>query len=326
MAIPAFNAIKQKFTRAEITLLIKKPLVKTLNNSTFFNNIIEFDPENLHRGVKGFIRLLGELRKENFDLCILFPKSFSSAIIFFLSGINIRWGFNCNARGFMLTNKIPLPDKIIPMVDLYLNLVEGLTGGCQEKSFTLSTSHEEKMRLENIFFQHNMNNQKIISIIPGASFGSSKCWKEEYFSRLADYLIGEYKAQILILPGPGEEGIAREIAGKMENNCVVIADPPLPLDMLKAAIEKSWLVISNDTGPRHIAAALQKPVVVIIGSTDPGYTDYEYDKKLIIRKELDCSPCHLKSCPKEHDCMKLITPEEVFSRIKDFVGKRSMEM
>jgi heptosyltransferase-2 len=321
MAILAFKAIRERFKNAEITLLIKKPLGKTFHNSSFYNNVIEFDPKNTHKGIKGWMRLVRKLRKENFDLGILFPKSFSSALIFFLSGIKIRWGYNCNARGFLLSKKIPLPKKIIPMVDLYLNLVEELTGKQDVKSFNLTSCHEEKERLNNIFFKHNINNEKIISIIPGASFGPSKCWKEENFATLADYLIKQFKSQILILPGPGEEEIAWKITEKMENKSVVLSDPPLPIDLLKVAIERSWLIISNDTGPRHIATAYEKPVVVIMGSTDPQYTDYEYDKKLIIRKELECSPCHLKICPKEHECMELITPEEVFDKIKDFVGE-----
>jgi heptosyltransferase-2 len=85
------------------------------------------------------------------------------------------------------------------------------------------------------------------------------------------------------------------------------------LEMLKPLVQRCNLLVTNDTGPRHYAVAFDVPVVVIMGSTDPRYTASNLDRTVVIRKDLDCSPCHKKVCPREHECMKQITPEEVFA-------------
>jgi heptosyltransferase-2 len=97
----------------------------------------------------------------------------------------------------------------------------------------------------------------------------------------------------------------------MHNKPVILADPAVPLDVLMAIIQSSALVISNDTGPRHFAVAFQKPVVVIMGPTDPRYTNLNLEKTVVLRENLDCSPCHLKICPRDHRCMTAITPDRV---------------
>ncbi len=151
----------------------------------------------------------------------------------------------------------------------------------------------------------------VVLMVPGAAYGSSKCWEPASFGRVADHLIDRYSCKVLIVPGPEEGSIARAIQSTMRNTPVVLADPIVPLDILMAIIQSSSLVISNDTGPRHFAVAFGKPVVVIMGPTDPRYTHLDFDKTIILRENMDCSPCQLKVCPRDHRCMTAITPERV---------------
>ena len=91
--------------------------------------------------------------------------------------------------------------------------------------------------------------------------------------------------------------------------------------MLKPFVQRCGLMITNDTGPRHYAVALNVPVVVIMGPTDPRYTNANLDRTVVVRKELECSPCHKKVCPRGHECMKGIQPNEVFAAAEQLLRK-----
>jgi len=164
-------------------------------------------------------------------------------------------------------------------------------------------------------------NRMTIAMIPGAAYGSSKCWKPGYFAQVADHLIDQYASNVLILPGPEEVEIAREIEARMHNRPFALTDPVVPLDLLMAFIQSSSLVIANDTGPRHFAVAFNKPVVVIMGPTDPRYTNLNLEKTIVLRENLDCSPCHLKVCPRDHRCMTAITPDRVIQASERLISQ-----
>jgi heptosyltransferase-2 len=217
----------------------------------------------------------------------------------------------------MLTDPIePLREgsKIlpVPMVEYYLRIVESLN--CARVTITpeLFVSEGARKKARDRLRKIGVDETRMtVSLIPGAAYGSSKCWKPGYFAEVADHMIREHGCNLLILPGPGEIQIAREIETRMQNQPFVLSDPVVALDGLMAIIEFSSLVISNDTGPRHFAVALGKPVVVIMGPTDPRYTNLNLEKTIVLRENLDCSPCHQKVCPRDHRCMTAITPDRV---------------
>jgi heptosyltransferase-2 len=122
------------------------------------------------------------------------------------------------------------------------------------------------------------------------------------------------------LTGPGEDTIAQAILSKTKIPLICPASDEVDLEMLKPIVKRCSLLITNDTGPRHYAAALDVPVVVIMGPTDPRYTAVNLEKTAVIRADVHCSPCHKKICPTDHCCMKQITPQMVFE-----AGRRLLE-
>ena len=172
------------------------------------------------------------------------------------------------------------------------------------------------------FFEQGIASRDItVVMIPGATFGSSKCWKDSSFAEVADALISEYRARVFIVPGPGEADIAQSIRNKMKHPPVDMGRGILPLDRLMALIRRSSLLITNDTGPRHFGVAFNKPIIVLMGPTDPRYTDYGLDKTVILHGDADCAPCHLKTCPIDHRCMTLITPQKVLTAAREMIEK-----
>jgi heptosyltransferase-2 len=138
---------------------------------------------------------------------------------------------------------------------------------------------------------------------------------------LADLLNQRWKCRILLLVGPGEDVLADRITRLSRTDLINTSGNRIDLANLKPVIKRCQLLITNDTGPRHYAVALGVPVVVIMGPTDPRYTQANMDNTIVLRHELDCAPCHQKSCPENHECMTAITPEAVLDAAETLYRK-----
>jgi heptosyltransferase-2 len=298
-------------------LFVKSRVRRVIENLPYSDEILEYDDRGRDPGLVGILSWAMRLRRRRIDLAVILPNSFSSALMVFLAGIKRRVGYSREARGLLLTDPIEPPregSKIVPlpMVEYYLRISDSLE--CPRVSTTpeLSVSSAARENVRTLFQEHGINEEGLIVVmIPGAAYGLSKCWEPAYFATVADHLIERYGCDLLIVPGPGEVEIARGIQTKMQRKPFLLANPVIPLDTLMALIESCSLVITNDTGPRHFAVAFDKPVVVIMGPTDPRYTNSNLEKTIVLRKDIDCSPCHLKVCPSDHRCMTEITPDRV---------------
>ena len=330
MCTPALRSLRQHFTSAHISVMVKPSLRPVIEHLPFVDEIIEYEPKGRDRGVVNYVAFIRKLRSQRFDLGILMPHSFSSALVFYLAALPERIGYNRNARGWMLTRKVaPFTEqgKIVPvnMVRLYLELVKYLGCAADDCRVELKTSSSAEQWVDSFFSEQGIANKDItIVMIPGATFGSSKCWQDSSFAEVADALISEHRARVFIVPGPGEADIAQSIRIKMKQPPVDMGRGILPLDRLMALIRRSSLLITNDTGPRHFGVAFNKPVIVLMGPTDPRYTDYGLDKTVILRGDADCAPCHLKTCPVDHRCMTLITPQKVLTAAREMIEKYNL--
>lgn len=326
MATPALRTIRENNPRAHITIMVRPHIREVVDGLPFFDEIIEYDSTAAHRSFMQKYRISTELRKKRFDLSIILPNSFSSAALSRMASISRRVGYRTNGRGFLLTHSVPPPTESgkivpIPMVERYLALCEHLQYSVSSRDTALSLADGVRREVATLLDCAGVKRDTpMVSIIPGASFGSSKCWPAEHFAQVGDALIEQFGVHVLIIPGPGEETIARRIDALMKQRPVTFADTIISLEQLKAVISDSALVVTNDTGPRHYAVAFHRPVVVIMGPTDPRYTNYGLEKTRVLRSDLACSPCHRKVCPTDHGCMRSITPEQVVKACQEFLG------
>ncbi len=325
MATPALRALRESFPSADITVAVRAGAAKILEGSRLCNDI--FETNSRGGDLRAYMAEARRLKDRGFDLAVILPNSFGSALVPFLARIPRRVGYDLNGRGLLLTDKLS-PPRVnrhltpIPMVYRYLMICNHL--GCQVAStrYELAVSERVRQKVEELFRRHNIDQSKMnVLFIPGASFGSSKCWKPEYFGHVGDRLSELYDCNILIVPGPGEEEIARRVQQHMQHRPVNFLSEIQPLDMLMGLVEKAAVVVTNDTGPRHFAVALDKPVVVLMGPTDPRYTNANLEKTLILREKVECSPCHLKVCPTDHGCMDGITPERVLKACEQAINQ-----
>ncbi len=323
MATASFLDIRHQFPEAQITLLVRNAQSKVINGSDFFDELLIDDSSF---GLGHLVRLINNLRKKQFDLCLLFTNSLRTAFVMTVAGIPARIGFAKGGQSFFLTQAIePILSKELkkkwqpmpmPMPKIYSRLCEAIgvktTHSWPQLTVTKTCEDQATALKQSLAIA---TNERLIGLVPGASFGQSKLWPSTHFAATADHLSETYSLRTIILSGPGEEKITKELAAAMKTRPIV-TDKPINLDVLKPIIRDLALLVATDTGPRHFATAFKVPTVVVMGPTDPRWSGVNLDYQEVVRHDVSCGPCHKKICPEDHRCMIGITPGEVIMKVE----------
>lgn len=316
MATPVFECLRQNLPETRILGVLKGPAQKILRDSPWFDGFIDGNDKTW----AGFREMRRQLREARPEAAVLLSNSLRSALTLRLSGIDALYGYRREWRSPLLAGGPTVRREAgrivpIPMVDYYLEICRwlGLEIPADPRPRLFYNDAVGK-QARAILARHGVaESDFVVALNPGASFGSSKCWPPEYFARLAELCQEKLTAKVLLLSGPGEDDIVQAVLDRTRANVIDLRAERIDLEMLKPVVDRCNLMITNDTGPRHYAVAFDVPVVVIMGPTDPRYTSANTDRTVVVRKDLDCSPCHLKVCPKNHECMREIEPAEVFA-------------
>jgi heptosyltransferase-2 len=316
MATPVFECLRRNLPNARILGLLKGPAQKILRDSPWFDGFIDGNDKSW----AGFTKMRSQLREARPDAAILLSNSVRSALTLRLAGVRTLYGYRREWRTALLAGGPAVRrdgGRIvpIPMIDYYLEICRwlGLEVPDDAKPRLFYSDSVGRQALA-ILAKHGVGETDfVVGLNPGASFGSSKCWPPEYFAELAELCERNLAARVVLLSGPGEEAIVQAILDRTRANAIDLRSEKIDLERLKPVVDRCNLMITNDTGPRHYAVAFDVPVVVVMGPTDPRYTEANTDRTVVVRRELACSPCHLKVCPRQHECMREIKPAEVFS-------------
>lgn len=321
MATPALRALRHRYPDAHITGLMKQSISETLAGSPWFDDelILEaLDPNPRLR----WWRAVRELQRQAFDLALLFPNNFHSASISWLGRAKRRVGYHRDYRGLLLTDRLSAnwtwrgyPQ--VPLIDYYLELVRALDVTPTSKSMELfllpGDLHQARQIRDRLGIAPN---DPYVVINPGAAFGPAKRWPTESFAALAQRLVDTLHQPVIVICGPSERGIAREIVALGERTSAIhsLADEKVSLGLSKAIIAGASLMVTTDSGPRHFAAAFDVPVVSIFGPTHIHVTETYFDKEIRLQKAVPCGPCQKRVCPLgHHRCMKELGVDQVLS-------------
>lgn len=319
MATPAFTHLRDYYKDARIIAVCRKNVIPVISDSPWFNDYVSGQDKTL----KGFIALTKELRALKPDLAVVLPNSQRAAMLARFSGAKTIVGYQRNGRGLLLTQG-PKPKtengKIVlePMQVYYLRLCESLGIPVDyTMANRLHYSAELKEKADAILARHDIKPEdKVVGLIPGASFGPSKRWDPVSFARLATLLQQKYGCKIIMFAAPSEADIAEAIMQHTEAQIVNMLTEKAGLDLMKPLIARCDVLITNDTGPRHYGVALGVPqVVVILGSTTRNISN-DLGNTTVVCLDLPCAPCQQKVCPLgHHRCMKEISPEMVLDAV-----------
>lgn len=317
LSLPAMRGLRRLFPEAYIGLLVRAYLGDLLRDVADVDEVIPYQPK------KGVYRWVNELymvrllRREGFDVALILPRSFRSALVAYLAGIPVRIGYVDEGRDFLLTHGIPRTDELLRVhrIKYYLHLIECMGRVPDEDPPVIEVTPEKKQWAYGFLRSCGMENSHLmVGFIPGATYGSAKCWDPERFSELGTKLCRGYGANILIFGTQSERELADMIARGIDGKVVNLAGSTT-LPQLAALMESCDVVVTNDTGPMHISAAVKTPVVAIFGSTDPVTTGPCGNGHIIVRNEVSCSPCLRRVCPTDHRCMDLISSNDVYEAL-----------
>src|ERR1700730_26983 len=326
MATPLLRGLREHFPSARVYVLVSKQAVAGLQGSPWGDEILE-----VPRSKKDWLSLLQKLRKERIDTAFVLHRFFAASLLALLAGIPQRLGFAWKNHGFALTGSVPFSPARSQTLQIgqLLTLLDNPAADPQME-FTVSEDAGRCARklLEGWGYDPA---KSLVGIHPGGgeTAGSSepaKRWLPERFGQLAE-LLEQGGVQVVMLQGPGDEPFVEEALKNMTGRVLGIA-AGLTRAVSAALMRVCDLVVVNDTGPMHLAAAQKVPVVAVIGPTHPAYTPPRGEMHKVIWAGVPCSPCYN---PEEyifgtrwngkkvfqcwrgtHECMMAITPEEVY--------------
>ena len=309
MTTPALGAIRETLPDAEITVVANPLVAQLFEFHPDCDEVIVYDKQGRHAGSIGFLRFVASLRGRKFDCAILFQNAIEAAIMTFLAGVPKRVGYITDGRRLLLNYPVPIGDqeRALHHTDYYLHMLAqcGVTTGAKQQSLALRPDEVQ-------WAAETLPRGRFAVVNPGAAYGSAKRWIPERFAAVADGLASNYGMSIVLSGGPGEMEIGADIVKAMQSPHQNLIGKTSVRQMM-AVLAASSLMITNDSGPMHVAAAFGVPMVAIFGPTDHTTTSPWGTRSQIVRHPVECSPCMLRQCPIDHRCMERVTVEDVMS-------------
>ncbi|MCK4547924.1 MAG: lipopolysaccharide heptosyltransferase II [Candidatus Eisenbacteria sp.] len=319
-SVPALRAIVAGCPEAEVTLLGPRAICEVLLGIGGRIRSAGF-PVERGRGRGQRFAKARRLRVWQPQIGWVFPESFSSAMELGLTGVRIRVGRPSQWRGALLTGRVPYaaPARTRHLVDEYVELVTAAGAVAVETAPRLGTVAAARERAAVLLPAES--GLLRIGLVAGAAFGPAKRWLPERFAELGSRF---EDAEVVLFGSDQERFLAEFIASQMGSRSVVLAGRT-NLQVLAACLERCSLVVGNDTGPTHLAAAVGTPVVAIFGSTDPGWTGPRGPSVRVVRKAVDCAPCYRKDCDRNYRCLREITVDEVWEVCRELLEETAAE-
>lgn len=323
MATPVLTDLRKAYPTASITAMCRAPTSDLLTDDPEIDELFVFSKAN------GFGRrderrnIIEKLRKGKFDLGILLTRSFSSAWWFWQGKVKNRIGYDCNGRRILLTHPIPITERNQKqhLVVSYKQLLEPLGIPISNSPPRLFLKDQEIEQAHTLLKQQGISKEQlIVGINPGATYGSAKCWLPERFREVTERLLKNKDISVVYFGDQSTASLVKEICQGLSPRVVNLAGHT-SLRELASLIEICDVLLTNDSGPMHIADALGTPIVALFGSTNDVITG-PYREAKVIHKHVECSPCYKRTCPLDFRCMKRIETDEVYHNIVSLLGAK----
>jgi len=314
---PFIRAIREANKDGHIACLVHPRCKEILEGSSAIDEIIIYDEEGLHKNVLGKIKLIYGLRRKHFDTVYILHRSFTKALIGYLTGAKTRIGYPTKNRGRLLTKAVEEPEIGAHSADIFLNLAGEPADKVKERRYEFFIKDADRRYIKDLLCARGIGaDDKFIALCPGGNW-DPKRWPKENFAAVSDILAGKYGVKIVITGGVKEKGLAESIRGIMKTPAVVTCGET-NLKQLGAIFERSHLVVANDTGSMHIAVAMGAKVIALFGPTSPEITGpYGAGNYRVVKSSVECDiPCYDVTC-RDNRCMRSISVDEVFAKAKD---------
>lgn len=328
MATPMLRAVRAAYPQAHI-VGVMRPVIQDVLEDAWLSGPAWFDDViliNKHRSPHTTTRvgLIGELRKRRLDTAILLTNSLWSAAIAKMAGVNRIVGYNRDARRWFLTDPIAVPrdgKKLRPIspVDYYLQLADWMGCDTTDRRMQLAVGKRDRELANELWYQLGFSPLlPTIVINSGAAKAAARLWPASKVGELSRRIASELGWQVVLHCGPSDREITNSLAEELSHPRIgsMGVATELPIGLSKAVMEQATLVVSTDSGPRHLAVALDRPVVTLFGPTDPNWTITYNSPETTIAENVACRPCFKNTCPlQHHNCMQNLSVARVFDAV-----------
>lgn len=324
LTTPALAAVRAAFPSVRVAMVARPLVAELFRHHPDVDEILVYDKEGRHAGAAGMFRMAGEIRRRRMDAAILFQNAFDAALLAFLARIPERAGYATDGRRLLLSRAVAVTGEILSLhhAEYYLRLAAELgIAAAPPPRLSLRVTGEEIAAMRSRLAASGLREErKILGINPGATYGSAKRWFPERFAEVADALSEEWDAAVVLMGSAPERPLAAQIEAAMRRKPVNLAGATTVRELM-ALLATCAFLVTNDSGPMHVGAALGVPVAAIFGPTDWRKTSPWTEKARIVRADVDCSPCRLRECDRGHECMLGITAEMVVHAAKDLMAE-----
>lgn len=329
LTLPMVQLLKKRYPTVAIDFVTTKRASSVLQNHPDINEIIIYDKYGEDKGLKGFKKVTSLLKSKKYDVAIVPHRSIRSALLIYLSRIKTRIGFNRSA-GKILFNRIVKYRYDIHEVERNISLLKPLLIETRKKELPrLYPSIDDKKIVDKILFEEEiLDTSRLIGIAPGSVWNTKRWTKEGYFQLVRKLLSEKYN--VCLIGGKEDVKLCNEIINNTTRGGVINLSGKLTLLQSAELIRRCRVLITNDSSPVHLAAAVDTPVVAIFGPTLPafGFAPYSDGSVVVETHGLKCRPCAIhggKKCPiGTFDCMIKITHEMVYEKIVEVLDRSKM--
>lgn len=312
---PALRALRHAYEEAHITMLVRPLVVQLMTDNPYVDELMIYDKRGEDKGILKLLSLSRRLRELQFDLAVvLHPNSLRSALIPCLARIPERIGTRISGRGIFLTNSVSDRDDIHE-VERYLRVLELIGISNPEPKLEFWHKMEDRLTVERILAEYGIYDSDIVvGVNPGTTW-ETKRWPLERFAEVINAILRKFNARVVLTGSPAEKPLGdrlKELTSKEFVNLIGKTD----LRQLGALIERMSLYLTCDSGPMHIAAAVNTPTIALFGPTSPVRHSPYGDGHVVIQKQIECNPCYERTCHRNYECMKAIEVKEVWQHIE----------
>ena len=331
MAMPTLKALRGLYPEAHITALASTMVKPIIDPNPWVNRTLTVRVRRRKRTSKsnnaGPIRLAGKLSAGRFDAAVILPNSFRSALVAAMAKIPRRVGYDRDGRGVLLTDKLiarRTPDGFVPVPtrDYYLGVAQYLGSHNPDPTLELFTRPEHDEQADALLKNGGFDpasGQAFVLLNPGANYGDAKMYPTDRYAKVADLCAKQFGAFIAVNGSPKERPILDRVIEQANVPIFNLSTAGMSLNLLKSVVKRATVMVTNDTGPRHVAAAMGTPVVTVFGPTDPAWTEIGFKAERQVAVKVFCGPCQKKVCPLDHRCMTRIEPDTVVRHVAELL-------
>lgn len=322
MATSVLSDLKRIYPYATLSVLAQEGVYELLKNDKDIDKLYCLKKQKgIFFNNKENLDIILELKKTTFDYGILLTNSLSSAYFFHRAGIKNSIGYKKYFRNFLLKNSIELIKDNVHQIIKYKNLLNPLGIEISDTNPRLYFDSDEVKNVKNILYQKGFNDNKtLIGINPLARYGSAKCWPIDRFKEVAARLAQDKKNTIVFIGDRFSKDLIKKVCFDLPSNVINLAGDTT-LRELMCIIKLCNLFITNDSGPMHLASALDIPLIALFGSTSDLLTGPYNEKAIVINKKVECAPCFKRKCPSDFKCMHQISVDEVINKIHEILNE-----